>query len=166
MPYLCFGKSGRRTIRLCSLERALARCHPVRIDRLSAIPTPLFGLRHTRPAGRPPVARRRDHVALGEVARRCTPPHDRYRTTQSSCWCRRTCLAVVTPASESDRAERPHASRLRPQPLRHAAKGRATRRMPDGTAVTDAVRAGTERGVGAGAARSRERRRAGPRSIA
>jgi hypothetical protein len=43
MPYLCFGKSGRRTIRLCSLERALARRHPVRIDRPSAIPAPLFG---------------------------------------------------------------------------------------------------------------------------
>jgi len=43
MPYLFFGKSGRRTNRLCSLERALARCHPVRIDRRSAILAPLFG---------------------------------------------------------------------------------------------------------------------------
>ncbi len=43
MPYLCFDKSGRRTNLLCSLERALARCHPVRIDRSSAILAPLFG---------------------------------------------------------------------------------------------------------------------------
>ena len=28
---------------LCSLERALAGCHPVRIDQLSAIPAPLSG---------------------------------------------------------------------------------------------------------------------------
>src|SRR5487761_175713 len=43
MPYLASVNPVDAQNLLCSLERALARCHPVRIDRLSAIPAPLFG---------------------------------------------------------------------------------------------------------------------------
>jgi hypothetical protein len=54
-----------------------------------AIPARLFG---AAPGQRAPTRRRR-RTAMHAT----TPP---LRTTQSSCWCRRTCLAVV-PASES-----------------------------------------------------------------
>lgn len=78
MPCLCFGKSGRRTNRLRSLGRALARCHPVRTGSrryqpLSSAPP--------HPASRAPAHRQAERSRRPRRRRRRSmQPHDRYHS--------------------------------------------------------------------------------------